>query len=516
MAVVRTGNTSELAQMIVSRLFEAFQTPTLIAEQVYSTANAGVSPVDDGAGGSIRYDRQVSDSTISTTAIYTDVSSSAEYGFDVSASGTGQYRFTGSGLETTGAAASGFDWSERFKLAADGLKGASSATGNAQIAFNPELAGDLSVQRFNYNEQEKASGRLFGTNFAANLQTAISVLGASQFKPGSQPGEYSQISSTIVSLEASVQEKVRVGGYSYTGKDSYTVKSAGGLTLDATARTLSGSLDSLLFSEKGQVRGAESWDDHFQGSAFGAGMVATLSNAFAEGSVGYADGETQLYLSGTLLEALRSELFAGDDSIAGSSKQSNFIQGGGGNDTITGQAGADLLFGEDGNDILKGQAGADYLDGGLGNDSLDGGAGNDDLVGGAGIDTLKGGAGKDRFLFSESDAPINAEGFDVIADFKLKQGDKIVFDMTFGLADVSINLTKADLQASFDKLLVLANLSGARVYVGATSMVKKSAFAFADFDDDGSMDGVILLTGVNSAAKLSADSFEAASSFNFI
>lgn len=519
MAVVRTGNSSELAQMIASRLFDAFQAPTLIADEVYATARIDFSPVDDGMGGITRYDRQVSDTSISITANFSNVSSAGEYGFDVSESGIGQYRFTGVGLNSVGAAASSFDWNEKLKLAGDGLMGTASVTGNAQISFNPVLPDKLSVLQFSHGDQVKASGRLFGTSVSGGLQTTISVVGASLFEAGSQSSEYSLVSSTIHSLEASVQEKVRSGAYSYASKDGYAVESAGGVTLDATARTLSGSLDSLFFSEKGQERGggaADSWDYHFQGSTFGGGLVAALSDAFAGGSLGHADGETQLFLSEALLGAVRLELFASDDNIIGSSKQGNFIQGGGGNDSITGQTGADQLFGEAGNDVLKGQAGPDYLDGGDGNDSLDGGAGNDELIGGAGIDTLKGGAGADRFRFSEADAPLRAEGFDVIVDFKLKQGDKVILDMVFSPADISLNLAKADLHASFDALLEAANLSGARVYVGATSAVKKSAFAFADFDGNGSMDSVILLAGINAPAKLSLASFDAGASFTLI
>ena len=56
-----------------------------------------------------------------------------------------------------------------------------------------------------------------------------------------------------------------------------------------------------------------------------------------------------------------------------------FIDGQGGNDTLTGSAGNDSLYGSSGNDVLIGGAGDDYLHGGAELDSFDGGDGNDTL-----------------------------------------------------------------------------------------------------------------------------------------
>jgi trimeric autotransporter adhesin len=72
--------------------------------------------------------------------------------------------------------------------------------------------------------------------------------------------------------------------------------------------------------------------------------------------------------------ALANRIQANDDSA--------FLQGLGGDDTLTGGA-------------LH-----DYLDGGLGNDSLVGGGGNDFLDGSSGNDTMAGGTGNDFYLLS--------------------------------------------------------------------------------------------------------------------
>jgi len=82
-----------------------------------------------------------------------------------------------------------------------------------------------------------------------------------------------------------------------------------------------------------------------------------------------------------------------------------YVQGLGGNDTITGNDVGNRLDGGDGNDFIQagkgadeilGGAGHDYLSGGNGNDTLWGGSGNDDLSGGNGNDYLAGGDGNDE------------------------------------------------------------------------------------------------------------------------
>ncbi len=107
------------------------------------------------------------------------------------------------------------------------------------------------------------------------------------------------------------------------------------------------------------------------------------------------------------------------DSIHGYSGH-DLLDGGGGNDTLFGGSGNDALFGGAGDDVLDGGAGDDLLFGGPGNDLLAGGSGGDTLDGGAGADTLAGGAGADLFRLA------GGFGNDVITDFDLAQGDRIV------------------------------------------------------------------------------------------
>ena len=115
------------------------------------------------------------------------------------------------------------------------------------------------------------------------------------------------------------------------------------------------------------------------------------------------------------------------------------VYGQDGNDRVTTGTGNDVLDGGNGNDTLNSGAGDDLLFGQDGNDTLDGGNGDDILNGGAGDDYLQGGAGADTFVFSlDVDLVVDVSqiGFDKIADFDLKQGDKI--DLTGLFADKSI------------------------------------------------------------------------------
>lgn len=123
----------------------------------------------------------------------------------------------------------------------------------------------------------------------------------------------------------------------------------------------------------------------------------------------------------------------GDDEVAGNA-QANVItlgagadtaDGAAGDDTILGEAGADSLLGAAGNDRLYGGADADRLYGGIDNDYLDGGAGTDRLYGGSGRDTLVGGEGNDSLVggqgvdfadYSASNAAVQVNLNDALAE----------------------------------------------------------------------------------------------------
>jgi Ca2+-binding RTX toxin-like protein len=129
------------------------------------------------------------------------------------------------------------------------------------------------------------------------------------------------------------------------------------------------------------------------------------------------------------LNGILAAMFAGDDTITGSTGFDNLfgyggndtisagaggdaLNGGSGNDTLNGSADIDFLYGESGIDHLYGNGGADILQGGADADVLSGGDGADDLDGGTGVDVLDGGDGGDT-LRSLSGADIIDGGADL-------------------------------------------------------------------------------------------------------
>jgi len=118
-----------------------------------------------------------------------------------------------------------------------------------------------------------------------------------------------------------------------------------------------------------------------------------------DNEVNYAGEKDSLYILG----------LSGNDTIhSGGAK--DFVAGGEGDDLIQGGGHADILLGD-----IKGQAG---------DDRLYGGKGADILFGGGGDDLLRGGGGVDSFVF--------ASGFDhdVIADFDWRGGRHDLIDLS--------------------------------------------------------------------------------------
>ncbi len=107
---------------------------------------------------------------------------------------------------------------------------------------------------------------------------------------------------------------------------------------------------------------------------------------------------------------------AGNDSLDGGEGR-DFLLAGDGDDVASGGDGDDYILGGDGNDTLNGNAGDDALSGDEGDDVLNGGAGNDMLIGGTGSDTLNGGAGDDTYIYFRGD------GRDTIHDFAEEMQD---------------------------------------------------------------------------------------------
>jgi Ca2+-binding RTX toxin-like protein len=100
-------------------------------------------------------------------------------------------------------------------------------------------------------------------------------------------------------------------------------------------------------------------------------------------------------------------------SILPHGHQITYLDGAGGDDTITGSNLGDHVFGGTGDNTLSGLDGDDTLDvsASSGSNTLNGDAGNDTLIGGGGSDTLNGGAGDDTLIGGDGDT-LNGGGGD--------------------------------------------------------------------------------------------------------
>lgn len=131
----------------------------------------------------------------------------------------------------------------------------------------------------------------------------------------------------------------------------------------------------------------------------------------------------------------------GKDTLQGGNGD-DWLFGGADNDELDGGIGQDLLHGGGGTDTLRAGVGDDFLDGGKGKDQLFGDAGNDlfrlGADGGDDDDTYTGGAGRDTYLIMDKIDD------DVISDFSLAQGDRIVMDDDVDHWSISIRISSGD------------------------------------------------------------------------
>lgn len=181
--------------------------------------------------------------------------------------------------------------------------------------------------------------------------------------------------------------------------------------------------------------------------------------------------------------------------------------------TVTGSSGVDTVTGSAKDDVISGGAGNDVLSGGAGKDTISGGDGNDTITGGAGADTLSGGAGNDIFVLTVA-TDSTLVNLDTISDFSAntvgqgtngaattagavaaaasRNGD--VIDLSYSAQTVlefSVQSNAADAQTFIQN--AFADAGAASVNVALDS---SSGRLYIDSDNNGTIDAVILLTGV--------------------
>jgi Ca2+-binding RTX toxin-like protein len=108
-----------------------------------------------------------------------------------------------------------------------------------------------------------------------------------------------------------------------------------------------------------------------------------------------------------------------------------YLEGGGGNDSLTGASGADTLLGGVGDDTISG---------GAGNDSIDGGAGND-RISFQTTATINGGSGVDTLWFASS-ATVNMSTLSTFVGSNFE-----AFDFLSSGVNVTLTLSDADVMA---------------------------------------------------------------------
>ena len=238
----------------------------------------------------------------------------------------------------------------------------------------------------------------------------------------------------------------------------------------------------------------------FTGSTFGA--ITTLdASGVALGDVDYT-GAAGLEGASTAVTTFAAMFAAtgvsitggvGDDVLIGNSATgtTDNINGGDGDDVITGAAGDDVLAGGAGDDLLTGAAGADVLTGGEGNDIFDYDLSSDSTL--INLDVIA-----DFFANTVGNGTAGAAD-DTGATTTAADRNGDVIDISgigaFTKIDVSVQSNASDAQTFLQNLAVASAADGANLFVGA-ALDASSGRLYLDFDEDGTVDSVIELTGV--------------------
>ena len=250
------------------------------------------------------------------------------------------------------------------------------ATNPAQIAAGSDLSGQATIKNVVPNVPPVATNDVIYVSDGANVTIPISWLMANDIDPDALP-----LFNAIVS------------------------SNGGSSGVFATTPIYNAGAGTITFTTEG---------------------FTSNNNAIREGTITYRIVDSQnSTLTSTAVVTIKVVDFGitdGNDNYAipAGSYQGAYLDGQGGNDTLTGGNMADILLG------------------GAGNDTLKGGGGNDTLTGGTGADTMTGGAGADTFIIKSGDAAVSISGsnqsgsisgFDIITDFTIGE-DRLVLNGT--------------------------------------------------------------------------------------
>jgi Ca2+-binding RTX toxin-like protein len=182
-----------------------------------------------------------------------------------------------------------------------------------------------------------------------------------------------------------------------------------------------------IFAGSDSLTGSSS-DDRMRAFA-GADTIAAGAGAdFADGGEG-ADQVFGGTGNDTIVDSAGANYLRGedgDDYVLGGFEFDD-INGNQGNDTASGGFGDDWVVGGKDSDLLFGEDGGDLVYGNLGDDTCDGGSGADTLRGGQGVDLLSGGAGNDYVSGDRGDDTVaGGSGADIFHSFSDAGLDRVL------------------------------------------------------------------------------------------
>lgn len=324
----------------------------------------------------------------------------------------------------------------------------------------------LVTDRLNVNVKDAAIGAADTFNLVINDNTGITNTG-------------DLVIADVETLTITSDDADDTGGNTpnrpeVTAAAATTVNVNGDMGVDFTASTF-GAITTL------DASGVTLGDVDYTGAAMGLEGASTAVTTFAA-----MFAATGVSITGGV----------GDDVLIGNSATgtADIISGGDGDDVITGAAGDDVLTGGAGDDILKGAAGADVLTGGAGNDIFDYDASSESTL--INLDVIA-----DFFANTVGNGTAGAaddSGATTIA--ANRNGDVLDISDIHGILpaftkiDVSVQSNASDAQ-TFLQNLAVASAADAAVFVGA-ALDASSGRLYLDFDEDGTVDSVIELTGV--------------------
>jgi serralysin len=294
-------------------------------------------------------------------------------------------------------------------------------------------------------------------------------------------------------LQGGAGNDTMVGG---DGADTYYVDSAGDGCVETNADLATGGRDTVVSTLASYALGA-----NIEDLILGTGGVTAFGNSLNNFLYGNAGAVNYLQGGGG-----NDTMVGGDgndtyyvDSAGDGVVETNADLATGGRDTVSssisyalGQFVEDLLLSggaavnASGNGLanyIAGNNAANILSGFDGNDWLQGDAGADTLLGGAGRDTLIGGLGADVFDFNALAESLTGANRDVVSDFSAAQGDMV------DLSGIDANSTLTSDQAF--------SFIGAAAFGAVAGQLRFSGSILSgDTDGNGNADFEIQLMGV--------------------